>query len=148
MRDPIAASELLLLPVRVRGIELGRPVELLLDDGERRAVGLDLVCGDDARRFLPLGAGHVGSDEIEVDSALVLLEEGDLAFYRRHGRELGDLTGAAVERGRHRLGVLLDVVVAADGTIAELMLETGVGRLHVAYDDDVRIVSSGRSAAA
>ena len=54
----VAADELLRLPVRLHGIQLGRPVDVLLDAEAWRVVGLDVLCGDEVHRFLPLGRGR------------------------------------------------------------------------------------------
>jgi hypothetical protein len=89
------ASELLALPVRVRGIHLGRPVDALLDPQVDRLVGLELVCGDGARRFLPFSVARIRDDEIEVSSALALIDERESGYYRRNSRRLADL-GLAV----------------------------------------------------
>ena len=85
-----SVAELLALPVRMHGIQLGRPVDVLLDGRGERVVGLELVCGDGARRFLPFAVGVLRPDEIAVESALMLLDERDLAYYRARTRSLGD----------------------------------------------------------
>ncbi len=74
-----AAEALLGLPVRVHGIELGRPVDVVLDLESRRAIGLEVRCPDDARRFLPLAAARLREDEVAVGSALLLLDEREVA---------------------------------------------------------------------
>ena len=66
----LSAESLLQLPVRVRGIQLGRPVDVILDAQGARALGLDVLCGDDTHRFLPLAAVEVGEDHLAVSSAL------------------------------------------------------------------------------
>jgi hypothetical protein len=85
------ASELLTLPVRVNGIQLGRPVDALLDPNVDRLVGLELVCGDGAHRFLPFAVARIGADEIEVSSSLALIDDRESAYYRRNSRRLADL---------------------------------------------------------
>ena len=75
---------LLHLPVRLRGIQLGRPVDLLLE--------ADTLARARLRRALP-ATSRTGScrlrrpsrreDEIQVGSSLLLLE--DVAFYRAPG---------------------------------------------------------------
>jgi hypothetical protein len=76
-----AYSELLRLPVTMNGIELGRTVEALVGpDG--RLIGLELVCRDGSRRFLPAGAADIQVGEIRVASALVFLDERELGWYR------------------------------------------------------------------
>jgi hypothetical protein len=85
------AAELMALPVRMHGIQLGRPVEALLDERDDRLLGLELLCGDGARRFLPFAVAELRDAEIEVGSALALIDEADLDFYRRNSRRLSDL---------------------------------------------------------
>lgn len=79
------------LPVRMHGIQLARPVAALVDARADRIVGLEILCGDGAHRFLPFAVAEVREDEIAVESALTLLEEADLAFYRPRTRSLADL---------------------------------------------------------
>lgn len=85
------ASELLALPVRVNGIHLGRPVEALLDPTFDRVVGFEVACGDGAYRFLPFSVARIGDDEITAASALALVDERELAYYRSHSRRLAQL---------------------------------------------------------
>jgi hypothetical protein len=101
-------SELLSLPVRMHGIPLGRPVEALLDEEAVRVVGFELVCGDGAHRFLPWSVAELRADEIAVRSALALLDERDLPFYRGRTRPLADLG-------------LADPWVDQDGTVHEAL---------------------------
>jgi hypothetical protein len=82
------AEELLTLPVRVNGIQLGRPVDLIVDRSGTRAVGFDVRCGDDVHRFLPFAAAAVVDDAIEVQSPLVLLDFAQVSFYRERGTTL------------------------------------------------------------
>lgn len=121
----LSAEALLRLPVRLRGIAIGRPVDVIVDIDGRRALGLDLLCKDETHRFLPLSAASFESDEITVSSALTLLSEGELAFYRRQARTLRDLRGGRVRHGRREVGRLQDLLIAPDGGIAELVLEDG-----------------------
>jgi hypothetical protein len=64
-------------------------------------------------------------DEIEVRSALLLLDEGDTSFYRRRTRPLRELRGLSLAREGSSIGTLAEVVVAEDGEIAALVLEDG-----------------------
>ena len=100
-----SAIELLQLPVRLRGIRLGRPVDLLLDPVEWRALGFVVLCGDAGSRFLVFAAADLEKDAIQVPSALLLLE--DVEFYRRRSRSLRDLLHEEVS----------DLLVAPDGTV-------------------------------
>ncbi len=64
-------DELLAMPVRLHGIQLGRPVDLLLDRDARRVVGLDVLCGDGVHRFLPLPVGQLRDVIVDEDGQLV-----------------------------------------------------------------------------
>lgn len=119
------ASELLRLPVRAMGVRLGRPVELLLDVSARRAVGIEVVCGDDVVRLLPIAAARLARDHIAVDSPYLLVDHGERSFYRSRTTPLGALRGAHAVRAGRRLGRLEDVEVEADGAVTALILEGG-----------------------
>ncbi len=68
--------ELLSLPVRVHGIQLGRPADLLVDVASDRVLGIDVRCGDGVHRFLPIGrlADIVVGDGGGVEA--VVVEDG------------------------------------------------------------------------
>lgn len=87
-------AELLQLPVRLHGIQLARPVAALVDAHSDRLVGLEILCGDGEHRFLPYAVADVRSDEIAIESALTLLDEGDLAYYRPRTRRVSELAFA------------------------------------------------------
>jgi hypothetical protein len=137
--------------VRLRGIPLGRPSDVLLDRATLRVVGLEVACGDEALRFLPLAAAHVHDDEIAVGSALMLLEGDDLAFYRRRGRLLSAMRGNGVTLRGRPVGVLRDVLLDADGAVSMLEVATGDGggpsRIRVPLDGTVAIAESPATAA-
>ena len=98
--------DILRLPVRARGIDIGRPVDVIVDPVRSRALGFDVLCRDDTHRFLPLSAAVIDDDQISVRSALTLLSEDELDFYRARGRSVRDLMP------------LLDMVtVEPDGTL-------------------------------
>lgn len=86
-----ALSKLLSLPVRMHGIQLGRPVDALLDEHSDRLLGFELICGDGAHRFLPFAVARLQQTEIAIESALALIDERDLGFYRRNSRRPADL---------------------------------------------------------
>jgi len=87
----LTGDDVLRRPVRVRGIELGRTVDLILDRGMGRVVGLEVRCGDGVHRFLPAAAAEPFPDRIVVRSSFALLDEGELDFYLRHGTSLTTL---------------------------------------------------------
>jgi hypothetical protein len=86
-----AAAEVLALPVRLRGIQVGTPVDALLDPTSDRLLGFEVHCEDGQRRFLPFAVAELRRDEIAVGSALRLIDESELDWYRRHARRLSEL---------------------------------------------------------
>jgi hypothetical protein len=136
-------DELLALPVRLHGIQLGRPIDLLVDRDARRAVGLDVFCGDEVHRFLPLPTAAVGRAEIRILSPLVLLEQRELDFYRSRTLALSRLRGAPVELNGERLGPLRDVVVAEDGRVIAAIVD----KQRIPFDDGLRFAPKRRTAA-
>lgn len=139
----LSAAHLLRLPVRVRGIELGRPVDLVLDREHTRALGFEVLCGDEERRFLPLAVATVRDTELELRSPLGLLAEAELAFYTKRGSTFAGLRGCGVARARETLGELVDLTLAADGTIAAVVVATPDGREELDYGPDVVLVPAG-----
>ena len=139
----VSTERLLRLPVRVRGIELGRPVDLVLDREHRRALGFEVLCGDEERRFLPLAVATVRESELEIHSSLGLLDEAELAFYTKRGSTFAALRGCGVVRRRTMLGELVDLTLAGDGTIASLVVATPDGREELDNGVDVTLVPAG-----
>jgi hypothetical protein len=137
-------DELLALPVRLHGIQVGRPVDLLLDRDVERAVGLDVLCGDDVHRFLPLPTAAVCKDEIRILSRFVLLEQRELDFYRSRTMALSRLRGGPVEeQNGRRVGPLRDVVVARDGRVIAAIVD----EKRIPFEAGLRFAPKRRSAA-
>ena len=99
------ASTLLRAPVLTRGIRLGEVANVLLDAEEPRILGLDVLCGDGANRFLPFSTAQRGAKGIEIASTLTLLDERELGFYRARTRPLASVPELAEAR------------IEADGTL-------------------------------
>ena len=112
----LSAGLLLQRPVRLRGIQLGRPVDLLLDLEAWNVLGCVVLCGDESRRFLPFAACQVLDDELAVGSALMLLS--DAGFYERKGVSFRSLLGTEMQGG-----LLRDLVLDAAGHVVELTIE-------------------------
>jgi hypothetical protein len=112
----LAAAASLQLPVRLRGIQLGRPIDLLLDHDAWTVLGFVVLCGDESRRFLPFAAAVVGDDEIAVGSALMLLEDG--GFYEQRGVSFRSLLGTELAGG-----ILRDLVLDSAGRVTALVVE-------------------------
>lgn len=142
---PLRSDELLARPVRLHGIPLGRPVDVLLDRDDLKVVGLDIHCGDDVHRFLPLATAIVTADEIAIRSPLVLLEEDERAFYEARTFSLGSLRGVAVDRGGRSEGALREIVMSSDGSLTGLIVDED--ERFIRFDDTVRIDLGSRSAA-
>ena len=143
----LSGDRLLQLSVRLRGVQLGRPVELLLDRETLRAVGFDVLCRDDIHRFLPFPTATLGDDGILVRSPLVLLEEDELDFYRARALALTSLRGRSVERSGRRLGTLRDVVVKADGEIVDVLVESDGRTDRIPFDSSLVFAPKSRTAA-
>jgi hypothetical protein len=141
----LSAGRALRLPVRLHGIQLGRAVDLLLDASEWRAVGFDVLCGDEAPRFLPFSTASVAGDEIVVGSALMLLE--DIEFYRTRARSTSALLGTPFEQAGAVVGTLRDLELDADGLIVELVLEHEGGERRISPASATPAASSRRDAA-
>jgi hypothetical protein len=141
----LTGQQLLRLPVRTGGLSLGRSVELVLDLAGRSVVGVDVLCGDDVHRFLPLAAATVRDDAIEVDSALLLLDEGERHFYRERGTTLAEARTLVVERGADSLGELRDVVLGDALRIEALLVGAGEPAA-VPFDDSVHVAGARRRA--
>ncbi len=137
--DGVSADELLRRPVRSRGIEVGYPIDVVVDPGGRRALGLVVMCKDEVQRFLPLSVAEVGEDEIDLPSVLSLLAEAELDFYRKHASTMRLLRGSTVFRAGEEIGHLEDVIVLRDGTVAELVVANGNGRERLHVDDAVTL---------
>jgi hypothetical protein len=125
-----SATELLQLPVQLHGIRLGRPVDLLFDPTEWRALGFVVLCGDESRRFLVFAAAEVREEAIDLVSALVLLEDVD--FYRERSRSLRDLLGRVVVGERRELGELRDLLLSPGGGVDALVVEQDGDRREIA----------------
>jgi len=111
-----SAASALQLPVRLRGIQLGRPVDLLVDLDAWNVLGFAVLCGDESRRFLPFAACQLLDDEIAVGSALMLLE--DAGFYEQRGVSFRSLLGTELGGG-----LLRDLQLAPGGHVLELVVE-------------------------
>jgi hypothetical protein len=138
-----SGDALLALPVRLHGIQVGRPVDLLLDREAERAVGLDVLCGDDAHRFLPLPTAAINEEGISIHSPLVLLEEDEVDFYQARTFALSSLRGRPMQRDGREVGKLRDVVLASDGRLVAAIVESR----RFPFDGTLRFAPARRSAA-
>jgi uncharacterized protein YrrD len=88
MGQQMNGVEVLNKRVVMRGIELGRVVDVILGVDGGHMVGFDVRCRDGEHRFLPLAAARVGEEDVQIESPLMMLETEQLDFYRSHGRTL------------------------------------------------------------
>ncbi len=107
----LSAAALLRLPVRLHGIKLGRPTDLLVDVESWHVLGFVVRGGDESVRFLPWAASQPSEKEIAIGSVLLLLE--DVAFYAKRSSSFRSLIG----------GELRDLLIGADGAVSELEVE-------------------------
>jgi sporulation protein YlmC with PRC-barrel domain len=135
----VTAGGLLGVPVRLHGIQLGHVADVVLDVERRRALGLEVVCGDDERRFLPLSVASIDEHEVRMSSPLVLLNASELGFYTTRGSTFRAIRGTTVVRGRATVGRLEDIVLADGGPVAGLIVDGD----EVPYGDDVRLGAPG-----
>jgi hypothetical protein len=142
-----SVDDLLRLGIRLHGLTLGRPVDALLDRDELKVVGLDVLCGDQVNRFLPLAAAKLVDDAISITSPLVLLEEEELDFYRSRTFSLGALRGRPVRRRDQDLGLLRDLRLNPDLTVAAVVVDVGGREEVVPLDDSIRFDPRSRTAA-
>jgi sporulation protein YlmC with PRC-barrel domain len=84
----MSGVELLNKRVVTSGIELGRVVDVILDETGDRTIGLDVRCKDGVHRFLPIATVDLVGGDVVAGSPLVLLERDQLDFYRARGRAL------------------------------------------------------------
>jgi len=113
----LSAAALLRLPVRLHGIKLGRPTDLLVDVESWHVLGFVVRCGDESVRFLPWAASQPSATEIAIGSALLLLE--DVAFYEKRSSSFRSLLGEKLPAG----GVLCDLLIGVGGAVSELEIE-------------------------
>ena len=113
----LSAAAFLRLPVRLHGIQLGQPTDLLIEVESWHVLGFVVHCGDESVRFLPWAAAQPSEGEVAVGSALMLLE--DVAFYAKRSTSLRSLIGGELPLG----GVLRDVLIGEAGAITELEIE-------------------------
>jgi hypothetical protein len=131
-------------PVRLQGILLGRPSDVVLDSTCRRVLGFVVHSGDDAPRFLPFAASQPDADEIAVGSALMLLD--DVAFYRKHGVSFVSLLGSDIEKERVPVGTLVDMHVDHSGNVVELEVERDELRLRLPAPGGTFVTSTATAA--
>ena len=83
MTPPDTMAVLLGAAVRVGSVRLGEVVGVFLDEARARAIGFEVAGAGGVHRFLPWVAVQFGIDGVNVESALLLVDDG--AAYERLG---------------------------------------------------------------
>ena len=130
--ERVSAEDLVGASVRWRGVRLGRVVDMLLDSDVRRAMGFEVDCGNDERRFLALAACEVAAGGLALESAHALVDVAGLSFYREHSRSLLTLLGSRVHRNGVAAGVIEDVFLWRDGEVERVVVRRDDGS-HVSF---------------
>jgi hypothetical protein len=143
----LRATALMAMPLRLNGISLGRAVDLLLDREELKVLGVEVLCRDGVHRFLPLATAVVSEEGLAIASPLLLLDEGELAFYRARARPFSSLRGRVVAQAGRAVGTLRDVVLAPDGAFAELIVDADGIELRLPFDGTLAFAPARRSVA-
>jgi hypothetical protein len=91
-----ALARLLDLPVRHRGITLGRVTDVLLD-AEGAPIGLAVLTVADEPAFLPWPSAEPGQEDVQVPYPLAVLSKVELDFYRLSSRSLVEQLQAGEE---------------------------------------------------
>jgi sporulation protein YlmC with PRC-barrel domain len=82
-------DELLERTVVIRGVRIGRVVDVVLDRVSGEVLGFEVRCEDGRNRFLPRVAAGISPDStIEIESPFALLDSAELEFYRRQATTL------------------------------------------------------------
>jgi sporulation protein YlmC with PRC-barrel domain len=81
-------ERLLELTVVLKGIQVGRVVDVILEPKAGGVIGFEVRCEDGRHRFLPQAAATRQDSAIEIESPLALLDTDQLEFYRRRGVSL------------------------------------------------------------
>lgn len=141
----LPAEQLLRFPVRFDGMDIGRAVDLIIDPGQARAVGVDVLCRDDVHRFLPLAAAEVDGEEIRLGSAFALMDDTGFEFYRGRTSSLRTLKGTQVARAGKELGALRDVVVSSAGAIEAFIVQSPDGARSIRAEPGISLDGNGRN---
>jgi hypothetical protein len=71
--------------VVMKGVQVGRVIDVILERENNGVIGFQVRCEDGRHRFLPRAAATSDGAAIEIDSPLALLDDDQLDFYRQRG---------------------------------------------------------------
>jgi hypothetical protein len=126
MRPLHRTGTLVRRPVVIGAVRLGAAVDAVFDQTLGRLLGLEILLGDGAHRFLPFPACEVHGDRIAVESPLVLLQR-ELGVYRAGGSAFSDLRGRSVRLDSREIGSLADLLVDEDGSVQRVVVSAPAG---------------------
>ena len=127
-------GELLNRPVRIRGIDVAEPVDVLLDPELRCVLGLEVHCRDGVNRFLPWLAGQLEPEQLSVELPVTLLDGPQLEYYREHSLALNAVRRLPVAGLDGSAARVEDVIVDSSGLVRGLV---------VADHDGTRAIATG-----
>jgi hypothetical protein len=127
-------GEVLNRSVRIHGIDVGEPVDVLLDPDLRCVLGLEVHCRDGVNRFLPWLAGELQPDELLVELPVALLDGPQLEYYREHALALNALRRLPVAGFDTPAARVEDVVVDARGRVVALEIDARRRRRTIELD--------------
>ena len=128
-------SKVLAGPVRIRGIQVGEPLDVFFDPDLRCAIGLEVLCRDGIHRFLPWAVAKSGPDGLSISFSLALLDRPQLDYYREHALTLSVLRRLPLDMDDGPFE--LEDVVAADGRVVAVVVEQIGGQVSIARDEVV-----------
>lgn len=127
-----SARALVGLPVEVEGRFVGRVVDVALDRGLRRLLGVDVRDVRGQARFLPAPAASLEDGSVATPTALALLERAASAFYDECGIRLGELDRLPWEgKDVPAAARLVDAELADDGDVEGIVLRAPAGRVRL-----------------
>ena len=129
-----SVGEVLNRSVRIHGIDVGEPVDVLLDPDLRCVLGLEVHCRDGVNRFLPWLAGELQPDELLVELPVALLDGPQLEYYREQALALNALRRLPVDGFDTPAARVEDVVVDARGRVVALEIDARRRRRTIELD--------------
>lgn len=84
----VIVDDFLQRAVLLRGLQIGRVVDVILGSDGENPVGFEVRCEDGRHRFLPAAVATAVDAALAIDSPFALLDTDELGFYRKRGLTL------------------------------------------------------------